>query len=68
MSISLTRRAALWPLAGLLFAQGGASDLERVKVGEAAPELDLPSLEGGRWKLADARGKNLVLVFYRGYW
>lgn len=39
-----------------------------VPVGEAAPELDLAAVEGGRWRLADARGRAVVLVFYRGHW
>ena len=44
------------------------SDLNRIKVGDAAPAFDLPSAAGGKLSLTSLRGKNVVLVFYRGYW
>jgi cytochrome oxidase Cu insertion factor (SCO1/SenC/PrrC family) len=45
-----------------------ASDLNRVKVGEKAPAFDLPAAGGSRLTLDALKGKNVVLVFYRGYW
>jgi len=46
-----------------------ATDLERVRVGEPAPDFTLASLAGPRVTLSDYRGqKNVVLVFYRGHW
>lgn len=45
------------------------TDLERVKVGDRAPDFTLESLDGRRVTLSSYRGaKNLVLVFYRGHW
>jgi hypothetical protein len=45
------------------------SDLDRVQVGDAAPDFTLVSLAGPPVRLSDFRGdKNVVLVFYRGYW
>jgi cytochrome oxidase Cu insertion factor (SCO1/SenC/PrrC family) len=44
------------------------SDLERVSIGSTAPDFELPSASGAPVKLSDFRGKNVVLVFYRGYW
>ena len=35
-------------------------------VGQVAPPIDLPDGKGGRWKLADARGRIVVLLFYPG--
>ncbi len=45
------------------------TDLDRVKVGDVAPDFTLESLDGRTMTLSDARGKkNVVLVFYRGHW
>jgi AhpC/TSA family len=56
-------------LAALAYAQSPpASDLNRVAVGSVAPDFELPSSAGGKLKLSGLRGKNVVLVFYRGYW
>lgn len=65
---SLTRRASLLALSAAAFAQSSASDLDRVKVGAAPPAFDLPAAGGKNVSLASLKGKNLVLVFYRGYW
>ena len=44
-------------------------DLERVKVGDVAPDFSLASLAGPVVTLSDFRGtRNVILVFYRGYW
>jgi len=44
-------------------------DLDRVRVGEPAPDFALASLAGPTWTLSDFRGaKNVILVFYRGQW
>jgi AhpC/TSA family len=44
-------------------------DLERVQVGQVAPNFSLDSYGGDVITLSDYRGeKNVVLVFYRGYW
>jgi len=46
-----------------------AVDLERVQVGDVAPDFSLASLAGPVVTLSDFRGvKNVILVFYRGYW
>ena len=44
-------------------------DLDRVQVGEPAPDFKLTSLAGPPVTLSSFRGvKNVVLVFYRGHW
>lgn len=46
-----------------------AQDLERIQVGEPAPDFTLASLDQGPVTLSDFRGeKEVVLVFYRGHW
>jgi len=45
------------------------TDLQRVKVGEPAPDFTLENMDGKLISLSDLRGKkNAVLVFYRGRW
>ncbi len=40
-----------------------------VPVGEAAPDFELPSVEGGKVKLSELTKKSeVMLVFYRGGW
>ena len=46
-----------------------ATDLDRVRVGQPAPNFTLENSDGNSVSLADYRGKkNVVLVFYRGHW
>lgn len=46
-----------------------ATDLDRVQVGQAAPDFSLVSLAGPPVTLSSYQGmKNVILVFYRGHW
>jgi cytochrome oxidase Cu insertion factor (SCO1/SenC/PrrC family) len=46
-----------------------ATDLQRVKIGEPAPDFTLEEIDGKKITLSEFRGKKtVVLVFYRGYW
>jgi cytochrome oxidase Cu insertion factor (SCO1/SenC/PrrC family) len=45
------------------------TDLNRIKVGEPAPDFTLENYDGNKITLSDFRGKkNVLLVFYRGHW
>jgi cytochrome oxidase Cu insertion factor (SCO1/SenC/PrrC family) len=44
------------------------ADLTRIKVGAAAPDFTLNDQDGKPVTLSSYRGKNVVLVFYRGHW
>jgi cytochrome oxidase Cu insertion factor (SCO1/SenC/PrrC family) len=45
------------------------TDLERIKVGQPAPDFTLENVDGKQVSLSDFRGKKrVVLVFYRGQW
>jgi cytochrome oxidase Cu insertion factor (SCO1/SenC/PrrC family) len=58
--------AQLGPKDGLDLAP---TDLNRVKVGQPAPDFSLEAADGKAITLSDFRGKkSVVLVFYRGYW
>ena len=44
-------------------------DLDRIKVGQPAPDFTLENIDGKQVSLSDFRGKkSVVLVFYRGQW
>lgn len=46
-----------------------ATDLDRVRIGDPAPDFTLESEAGVPVGLSDFRGRaNVVLVFYRGRW
>ena len=46
-----------------------ATEIERVTVGARAPDFTLTTMSGGTVTLSQFRGrKNVVLVFYRGFW
>ena len=46
-----------------------ASDLERIQIGKAVPDFNLESVDGKWVKLSSYQDrKNVILVFYRGYW
>jgi cytochrome oxidase Cu insertion factor (SCO1/SenC/PrrC family) len=56
-------------LIAIALAQGPSPyDLNRVKTGEQPPDFTLPTHDGRKVSLSGLRGKNVVLVFYRGYW
>ena len=45
------------------------TEIDRVKVGQSAPDFSLEDTDGKAISLSDFRGKkSVILVFYRGYW
>jgi len=61
------------PVAAQLGPKDGANlpatDLERIKIGQPAPDFTLQNQDGKNISLSDYRGKkSVVLVFYRGHW
>ena len=57
------------PLLGPLDGAGlPPTDLDRVQVGTVAPDFRLADETGAVHQLSHHRGKNVVLVVYRGYW
>ena len=41
---------------------------DTLKAADAAPEFELPTVDGNLVRLADFRGKSLALIFIRGTW
>ena len=65
--------AAFSPAHAQLGPKDGAAfkptDLDRIKIGDKAPDFTLENMDGQRVSLSDFRQKkNVVLVFYRGHW
>ncbi len=58
-------QTALGPVDG---ADLSPYDLNRVLPGEVAPDFRLQDQDGKVHQLSQYRGKNVVLVMYRGYW
>ena len=57
------------PLLGSLDGGGlPPTDLARVQVGMVAPDFRLADETGAVHQLSHHRGKNVVLVVYRGHW
>lgn len=45
------------------------TDLERIQIGTPPPDFNLESVDGNWMKLTNYKNKkNVILVFYRGYW
>jgi AhpC/TSA family protein len=41
---------------------------DRPRVGDRFPDFTLPASDGGTFRLAEARGRRLLVLFYRGAW
>ena len=41
---------------------------ETLKAGDAAPEFELPTVDGKAVRLSDFRGKPFAIIFIRGTW
>ena len=39
--------------------------VRRPTIGDPAPEVVLTTTEGARWRLADRRGRTVLLIFHR---
>jgi hypothetical protein len=80
---ALFRRRSLWRVAGLLVSVAAAALLAGyvfvlsdtlpsaagvVAVDEPAPAFALPDHTGATVRLDDFAGRDLVVVFYRGFW
>jgi hypothetical protein len=49
----------------MILVFGGIRSAMAIGVGDQAPDFELNSSKGGKVKLSDLRGKNVLLNFYR---
>lgn len=72
LMISAAAGFALWPSPRLGPVDGGGfrpDDIERVRVGAAAPDFTLEAVDSRPVTLSSFRGSKFVLLtFYRGHW
>ena len=63
MAASRRKLSVLALAFSLVFAAAGSA--HALQVGDKAPEFELTSTKGGKVKLSDLRGKNVLINFYR---
>jgi hypothetical protein len=63
--LALFAQATLGPVEG---SDLSPYDLKRVMPGDMAPDFSLQDENGKAHQLSQYRGKNVVLVMYRGFW
>jgi cytochrome oxidase Cu insertion factor (SCO1/SenC/PrrC family) len=73
LAISFLFLMANAPAFGQLGPKDGSklppTDLQRIQVGQPAPDFTLENVDGRQISLSDYRGQqSVVLVFYRGQW
>lgn len=62
---------AFWPAPRLGPVDGAGlrpDDMERVRVGVAAPDFTLEAMDGRPVTLSSFKGQFVLLTFYRGHW
>ena len=62
---TLLAQGALGPVDGLALSP---YELNRVSAGDMAPDFRLQDQDGKVHQLSQYRGRNVVLVMYRGHW
>jgi peroxiredoxin len=63
MKMSRKAVSVLLTVFSLIFASTNLA--QALQVGDKAPDFELDSSKGGKLKLSDLRGKNVLINFYR---
>ncbi len=63
--MNFSKKAILGLMLLALFVLASTTSAPAVEVGQKAPNFELPSTQGGKFKLSDLKGKkNLLIQFY----
>jgi cytochrome oxidase Cu insertion factor (SCO1/SenC/PrrC family) len=60
-----SKRALLHAFLSIIFILVTAVSAAALEVGEKAPDFELDSTQGGKFKLSSLKGKNVLINFYR---
>jgi peroxiredoxin len=63
----LVAAAAVTLVVGGALLHGQAADIKPVTIGQPMPAFSLPTFQGGTFDLAGLKGKNVMLIFPRGF-
>lgn len=63
--MALTRKLLIRLMLAGLFVVSSMHSASALQVGEKAPDFDLDSTKGGKVKLSNLKGKNILINFYR---
>jgi hypothetical protein len=63
--MTLVKKAVTTPMLVGLVVLASAFSAPALEVGQKAPDFELESTKGGKLKLSDLRGKNVLINFYR---
>lgn len=63
--MALVEKALISSIVLALVVIAIGSQARALEVGQKAPEFELNSTKGGKLKLSDLRGKNVLINFYR---
>ena len=61
---SLRQSYSVEPELATAFETPDEADFSQAKVGEIAPDFELDTAAGGRWRLSDLRGERKVLLVW----
>jgi len=62
--MALVKKAILNSMFVALFVTGSGFLAQALEVGQKAPDFELTSTQGGKFKFSSLRGKNVLINFY----
>lgn len=63
--MALIKKSITTSMLAVLFMLASVPSAPALEVGQKAPDFELESTKGGKLKLSDLKGKNVLINFYR---